>query len=338
VTRLASSPPTARSEPRDRHIIAALAIGIAVAYLTLALVGATIVITRTLVVFALLLYALRLEERVAFVSDWLPFMCGMLLYDACRGAIYLLIQWNWRPIYAEYVIEAERLLTGRPAVPLFFVSHPILSQIAAAWYLSHFLMLLGFGLALWHLQREAFWRFRAAMLIVFAIGSCGYLLVPTAPPWMASAWGLLPTIARDPVVLQSVAPELIAAFDVNPVAAMPSVHLAVPTVYTLLGWSAFGRTTGIGLFLYLLGMAVAVMYSGNHYLVDVLMGIVVGWVGVTLAGSIPRGAPWPFSRVIVGCVVVLIATFSLSAAVQRHSDTRSVPTYQVPRSGVSEQP
>jgi membrane-associated phospholipid phosphatase len=58
---------------------------------------------------------------------------------------------------------------------------------------------------------------------------------------------------------------------VNPVAAMPSLHAAYPVMLLLFFWGA-GRRVRAGLALYAAAMGFALVYSGEHFVSDILAG------------------------------------------------------------------
>jgi membrane-associated phospholipid phosphatase len=59
----------------------------------------------------------------------------------------------------------------------------------------------------------------------------------------------------------------------NPVAAVPSLHAAYPTLDLLFVWRLFGWRFGLPFAVYPLSVWVGVVYMGEHYVVDVLLGI-----------------------------------------------------------------
>jgi membrane-associated phospholipid phosphatase len=67
-------------------------------------------------------------------------------------------------------------------------------------------------------------------------------------------------------------------FQPDPVAAMPSMHAAFSLLVGLVLWSLRPRWGWIAL-AYPLGMATAVLYTGDHYIVD----IVAGWLFALVA-------------------------------------------------------
>jgi membrane-associated phospholipid phosphatase len=72
---------------------------------------------------------------------------------------------------------------------------------------------------------------------------------------------------------------------VNLVAAMPSLHAAYPAMLLLFFW-ADGRWWRIGFGLYTLAMGFSLVYGGEHFVLD----IVVGWLYAGIAFAIVRVA------------------------------------------------
>ena len=58
----------------------------------------------------------------------------------------------------------------------------------------------------------------------------------------------------------------------NPVAAVPSLHAAYTLLFTLFLWRWAGRWGRPLLALYPLAMAFALVYTAEHYVVDILLG------------------------------------------------------------------
>jgi membrane-associated phospholipid phosphatase len=72
-------------------------------------------------------------------------------------------------------------------------------------------------------------------------------------------------------------------FESNPVAAMPSLHAAFPVLVWLIMWKIQPRW-GWATIVYPLLMDFAVVYLGEHYVIDVLAG--------TLYGALSYWAVW----------------------------------------------
>src|SRR5262249_42946459 len=154
----------------------------------------------------------------------------------CAGHVMPLLLQHWR----------AHLSSPDPFDRLFTIIHG-----------SHFAFFLIFGLAVWLLRPNGFARYALAVVLVLYVGLALYALVPTVPPWMAAErFGVLPPI--DHIVNSMYNTNLFAlqeAFDVNPVAAMPSLHAALPALCMLIAFYEFGwwglpvaAYTGLALF------------------------------------------------------------------------------------------
>jgi len=128
---------------------------------------------------------------------------------------------------------------------------------------------------------ERFPAAAARMYAVFDTGAVFYWRMPTAPPWWASARGQL-TSTRDIQVRRMMieyGPEfwgdlwapLYDFLGGNPLAAMPSLHFATSLMGAHL-LSEVGPVSGAVGWAYALWLGLALVYLGEHYLVDLLGG------------------------------------------------------------------
>ncbi len=98
-----------------------------------------------------------------------------------------------------------------------------------------------------------------------------YSLFPTRPPWMDLSVTRIVAEATDNAT----------AADNNPFASVPSLHIAVPVAYALWFLTAEGRrfrALGGALAVWGLAMTWAVVYTGEHYLIGALSGVVWAWM------------------------------------------------------------
>lgn len=296
------------------RLLAGVILGYAAGYLMFAVFGVYFFILKTALVPAFAIYALRSGAPASFARDWLPFLGVVVLFDAVRGGIYALVEAGVLPILARYPIDLERLLFGTGAV-----SVPVQAMFRADWldgamvlvHGAHFVFFLFFGVAVWHARRPSFWMYRRSMLVVMGCGALAYFVIPTAPPWLAAENGYLPTIARvGAEVYASHVPQLFAAYDTNPVAAMPSLHFAFPMACTLLTFKLFGWAWRGVMTLYTLTVGFSVVYLGDHYVVDLLAGAILAAAATALsAGRAPRPRLTLGGAVLVsaGLVAVTVA-------------------------------
>jgi membrane-associated phospholipid phosphatase len=236
------------------------------------------------ILLALLVLSLGDLRRWArgVMLDWLPLMAALLLYDLSEGVRQLV---GIRP-HVLPQLDADRLLGGAsvPTVALqralYAPGHPHWYDYATfVVYLSHFFVTLLVAVALWRFAHHRFGRFRTLVVALATAGFVTYVLFPAVPPWLAAYHGYLPPVARTVGEMWQhvgLAPAS-ALFETkrtfyNEVAALPSLHAAYPMLLLLFFWGA-GTRVRAGLAAYALAMAFTLVYTGEHYVSD----IVVGW-------------------------------------------------------------
>jgi membrane-associated phospholipid phosphatase len=133
-------------------------------------------------------------------------------------------------------------------------------------------------------RRELFARGALRLYAVFDIGVIAYWVLPTAPPWFAAEAGELG--AGEERAIRRMMIEHGATFwkgawgplyDVlggNPLAAMPSLHFATSVMAAHLLTEA-GPVQGAVGWSYALTLGFALVYLGEHYVADLLAGLVL---------------------------------------------------------------
>jgi membrane-associated phospholipid phosphatase len=220
----------------------------------------------------LVLAALRRDGRA--LRWWAAYVCGFTAFVLLR---YSADQLGF-PVQTAYPIAADRLL-GFGTVPTVWLQAHLprdgaLVLLAIGVHLSYYLTPPLAGLWLW-LRTEQFPAYVRSLLLLYAVSLLIHVVLPTTPPWLAALHGDLPGASRllyD--VLYPNAPQFYDFGDRvagNHVAAMPSVHTAAIIVMAL-----FLRRPAA--WLYVGAMGFALVWLGEHYLVDVLAGVALGWV------------------------------------------------------------
>jgi hypothetical protein len=127
---------------------------------------------------------------------------------------------------------------------------------------------------------------------VFDIGAAFYWVLPTAPPWYAAANA---EAGEEAIAVRRMMVEygeffwrdgwgsLYSVFGGNPLAAMPSLHFATSVMAALL-LAETGVPAGAVGFTYAVTLGFALVYLGEHYLVDLV-------AGAALTAAVRRLAP-----------------------------------------------
>jgi membrane-associated phospholipid phosphatase len=171
----------------------------------------------------------------------------------------------------------------------------------------HFVVPPFVAFALWLHRRALFYRFAATMLTLSFAGALTFYLFPAAPPWAASQAGFLGPVtkltdahpAASGVPVQSHGSLSVAGLiDPNPYAAIPSLHagyaLLVCLFVATLAWRTPWRRIVVPLAaVYPLLQGFAVVYTGNHYVVDLLIGFAYATAAFLAVVWVWRRRGWP---------------------------------------------
>ena len=217
-----------------------------------------------------------------FVWDWLPFLgVGVMFTD-----LGTMVGKNVADAHTLLPIDIEQHLLGGNVAALWLQQNvrpalPWLDGILAAVYLSFFLAPLAMGLWLWLRRRTVFGVFVAAYVAMSAVGFAVYVLFPETPPWLAAQLGALPPLDRITVTaLGHLGPigSLYSHADPAPYGAMPALHVALPTLIAsaAIATSTVHRRVRWLWLLYPALMFLAVLYLGEHYLLDAVCGAALG--------------------------------------------------------------
>lgn len=227
----------------------------------------------------------RPEEHRLHAFAWLAFTLGVLTFNALRSWTYGDILSRHRVVYEHYVIVADRAMLGDVApILLQRIRQNWLDWFAFALHISHFFFFVCFAATIWRMGASSGLWVHRALLLVFWAGLVCYFLVPTVPPWLASEHGMtapIPHAAHD-MYRRWVGAETIELVDTNPVAAMPSLHVAVPVACATVAWWVISRWMALLVTIYCGAQAFGVMYLGEHYFLDVLAGAALGIVAAQI--------------------------------------------------------
>jgi membrane-associated phospholipid phosphatase len=226
----------------------------------------------------MLIAALVLGRARLFLADWIPFLVLFLSYEYLRGL-------GSKTGLGHYdVTGLEQALFGGN-VPSVVLQHAFYHAgsvrwydiAATAFYFLHFAFPLAVGYLLWITARPMFLRFSRTLLAMSFAAFFFYLLVPVAPPWIAvtgvikiinhtlPSYTDLPGIAAPATVYHF--------FYANQYAAMPSMHAAYPLLAALFAFRVFGWRS-LPLFAYTACVWLSIVYLGEHYVVDIIGGVV----------------------------------------------------------------
>jgi membrane-associated phospholipid phosphatase len=185
------------------------------------------------------------------------------------------------PVHSGYVATLDRWLSFG-AIPTHTLQTTLPLTGTLVWsavivHLTYYAAPPIAGLVYWLRWPERFSRYAYSFVIVYTASLALHIVLPTVPPWLAAIQGTIAPVRRllaeaingwNPSFYQY--GQYVAAG--NDVAAMPSVHAAATVLIACAAWRTRWRALAC---LYAVLMALALMYLGEHYMADILVGAVL---------------------------------------------------------------
>ena len=235
---------------------------------------------------ALLAPALVLGIARRYLRAFVPFGLLLLAYEWLRTGAHRI---NPHAYYLPQ-IRADELI-GLGTVPSVRLqgwlwdgpSRGTLEHALAFVHSLHLAVVLVVLFCVLAVSQRAYRRAAAAFLATAFAAVIGFVLFPAAPPWLAAKHGLIGPLVRIREIGRPPAPAgaLTRLFDDNRVAAIPSLHAGWAMLVVLVVHRSFPRLTPLAVG-YWLVQQFAVVYLGEHYVIDLLIGDALA-IGVWLA-------------------------------------------------------
>jgi hypothetical protein len=244
------------------------------------------------------------RTHLRFLRDWLPICLLLVIYNVSRGYADRL----FAPHVTELIAFDKAVfggLTGGVTPTEWLQAHLWQPGVVQWWevvvsivYFSHFLTLPTIAVVLWMRSRPQWARFMRRWFLLCVFGLITYFLYPAAPPW----WAALPehgslidaerisTNGWNAIGLHS-AGNTLNALQVeasNPVAAMPSLHTAFAFMAVVFFLPRVRRRWWPLLLAYPLSMTFTLVYTAEHWVIDVLVGWAYVGVVFLVVGAAER--------------------------------------------------
>jgi membrane-associated phospholipid phosphatase len=193
--------------------------------------------------------------------------------------------------HGRSILGFERSLGIDPELALnrWLTGHHALGAVASYYYdNAHFVVTLGLLGWLWWRRADIYRPLRNTLVTINLLGLLVFWLCPVAPPRMLAGSGFSDIVASSHTIGSWHTGSLAA--DADQFGAMPSLHLAWAAWCGLVIWRLSARRWARALaLLYPALTTVAVMATGNHYLLDVLAGFVTCALAVALVWVVSAG-------------------------------------------------
>jgi membrane-associated phospholipid phosphatase len=249
----------------------------------------------------------RLDWSLQFPRDWWPWLLALAVYALARG---LTDDLGFAP-HVTWPVRADEWLAGlwgRHDVPTVelqraWCEEPCVDDGPLRWwdfatsavYASHFVVGPTLAGVLWLHRRAAWLGWIRRYVTISYLALVGYIVFPMAPPWMAAQRGEIPPLLR----MSSRAfhhlgierTSMVFGGLPNKTAAMPSLHAGIAflvafyAVRRLRGWWRWV------LLLYPVAMSAALVYAGEHYVVDAIAGAGIAALAMVIGTAWDRWRP-----------------------------------------------
>lgn len=185
----------------------------------------------------------------------------------------------------------------------FFALHHtwLLDLASGIFYINWMPIPLALGFYFFVKNKQQFLYFSLTFLLVNLIGFCVYYIHPAAPPWYLALHGSQVNIhvpgnpgglIRFDEIVHLPVFQSIYIRNSNVFAAMPSLHSAYPVVVLFYGLK--NKLGNINWFfgLFIVGIWFSAIYSGHHYLLDVIAGAACALVGIAIFQHVLLKSRW----------------------------------------------
>lgn len=232
------------------------------------------------------------------LKDWSLFAFLLFAYDYSRG----LADQLGRPVDFTVIRNIDRALFFGHDPNVWIQQHLNISP-NLAWYeyplavtyMTHFILPIGVAVVLWMRNRTDWVRYMRRLGLLLGTGVVTYVIFPVAPPWMAARDGYLAPVRRITarawsdmgLSIVSKVFERGAAIT-NPVAAVPSLHAALALLVVVFFWRRMPLWLRVVSPVLPAAMALCLVYFGEHYVTDILVGWLYVWLVVWAASSWER--------------------------------------------------
>ncbi|MBR9974202.1 MAG: inositol phosphorylceramide synthase [Bacteroidetes bacterium] len=185
--------------------------------------------------------------------------------------------------------------SGMPRTPNEYLhahASAALDLISGLFYLNWVSVPILFGVYLYVVDKRRYIDFGLVFLLVNILGFIGYYLHPAAPPWYVDQYGFTLHTGVFGSAAELVRFDRLVGLDIfqgiytrnsNVFAAVPSLHSAYPVVVLWFAIKQLRHKHRSAYFaVYMMGIWFAAVYSGHHYVIDVILGAAVAVAGILL--------------------------------------------------------
>jgi len=218
------------------------------------------------------------------------------IYDAINNLAPLRLHVALAHARAMLSVERALHIDVEHTLDRWLAAHHTLGLLLSDYYdNAHFIVTLGLLGWLWWRRPDAYRPLRNVLVLVNVLAFAVFWLYPVAPPRMLP--GFVDVVAATHAIGSWHTGALASA--ANELAAMPSLHIAWAVWCTIVAWRIWERRWVRALaVVYPFVTAFAVLATGNHYVLDLLGGLLTIAASVLIVRLLgrwlrrPRASAW----------------------------------------------
>jgi membrane-associated phospholipid phosphatase len=274
--------PSKSDEKPDYHVSRALGVVLPAVFALILIILCLIygvIPGPELVVLIFFTYAAYDKRSRRFVRDWAPFVSLFLSYEALDALVPSLSG----TVHVVEPIAAELQLFG--SIPTLVLQQlcrcTFLDYLGAFFYSLHFIAPVVFAFILWKFRPQNFKGYTLALAIGTYSALLTFLFYPVAPPW----YGVGAIRILSQVDTNLGVPFYRTIFDFiqsDPFASFPSLHAMYPWLISLYALK-IKKAKALPVLIFPVGVWFSAVYLGEHYVVDLIGGVIYGTCAFFLA-------------------------------------------------------
>jgi len=241
------------------------------------------------------------EKSRRFIKAFSVFIIYWIVYDSMR----LIPNYEVSTVHIKepYDIEKALFAISQNNVLLtpneyFAIYHTrFLDILSGLFYINWVPIPLAFGAYLYIKNMRLFIEFSLVFLIVNLVGFAFYYIYPAAPPWYVEIYGFDLNIgvpgnraglANFDQIMGMPIFENIYNKNANVLAAMPSLHSSYPVIVLYYGIKKGMPWMNWFFGIFMLGIWFSAVYTGHHYIIDVIAGALIAIIILFLFSAVLR--------------------------------------------------
>lgn len=230
-----------------------------------------------------------------FILGFSVFIIFAIIYDLMK--VYP--NYNVNPVDIVGIYNFEKSLFGFSYHGIWMTPNEFFAQnhnsffdiLGGFFYLNWIPLPVAFAFWLYFKNKKQFLQFSLTFLFVNLIGFCIYYIHPAAPPWYVAKYGFefhqhtggnTAGLGRFDDLLHLKIFGSLYSRNSNVFAAMPSLHCAYPLIAFFYSFKSNVKNMKWYFGIVMVGIWITAIYSGHHYVVDTIVGIVCACVGIII--------------------------------------------------------